>query len=171
VEEVDICDKGFFQPSIRADHLKLAVIERHHMTRQIGLGIVKGLGLKDGAIATTIAHDSHNLIIAGTNDDDMLLAAKTIKEMQGGMVVIKEGQILESLELPIAGLISDLPYQEVYSTLKELHLALEKLGANNRFNPFLTLSFLALPVIPELKLTDKGLFKVSTFEHINISSD
>ena len=171
VEEVDICDKGFFQPSIRDDHLKLAVIERHHMTRQIGLGIVKGLGLKDGAIATTIAHDSHNLIIAGTNDDDMLLAAKTIKEMQGGMVVIKEGQILESLELPIAGLISDLPYQEVYSTLKELHLALEKLGANNRFNPFLTLSFLALPVIPELKLTDKGLFKVSTFEHINISSD
>lgn len=171
VEEVEICYKGLFQPSTSSDQLKLAVIERHHMTKQIGLGIVKGLGLKFGAIATTIAHDSHNLIIAGTNDGDMVMAANTIKEMQGGLVVIKECQILASLELPIAGLISNLPYQEVYSTLKELHHALRMLGANNLFNPFLTLSFLALPVIPELKLTDKGLFKVSAFEHINISSD
>ncbi|TDL64780.1 adenine deaminase [Rhodococcus qingshengii] len=171
VEEVDICDQGFFQPSTTADQLKLAVIERHHMTKQIGLGIVKGLGLKDGAIATTIAHDSHNLIIAGTNDSDMVLAANTIKEMQGGLIVIKDGQILASLELPIAGLISDRPYREVYADLNSLHIALEKLGANSHFNPFLTLSFLALPVIPELKLTDKGLFKVSEFEHIPISSD
>jgi adenine deaminase len=170
-EEVDICDQGFFQPSVTADQLKLAVIERHHMTKQIGLGIVKGLGLKNGAIATTIAHDSHNLIIAGTNDDDMVLAANTIKEMQGGMIVIKDGQILASLELPIAGLISDSPYREVYACLNNLHIALDKLGANRHFNPFLTLSFLALPVIPELKLTDKGLFKVSKFEHITISSD
>lgn len=171
VEEVDVCGQGFFQPSTSGDQLKLAVIERHHLTKQIGLGIVKGLGLKYGAIATTIAHDSHNLIIAGTNDNDMVLAANTIKEMQGGMVVIKEGQILASLELPIAGLISDRPYQEVYTCLNSLHVALERLGANDHFNPFLTLSFLALPVIPELKLTDKGLFKVSTFEHINICSD
>lgn len=171
VEEVDICDQGFFQPSITADQLKLAVIERHHMTKQIGLGIVKGLGLKYGAIATTIAHDSHNLIIAGTNDGDMVLAANNIKEMQGGLIVIKDGQILASLELPIAGLMSDLPYLEVYASLNKLHIALEKLGANSHFNPFLTLSFLALPVIPELKLTDKGLFKVSKFEHIMISSD
>jgi adenine deaminase len=171
VEEVDICDQGLFQPSITADQLKLAVIERHHMTKQIGLGIVKGLGLKSGAIATTIAHDSHNLIITGTNDRDMVLAANTIKKMQGGMIVIKDGQILASLELPIAGLISDRPYREVYVSLNSLHIALEKLGANSHFNPFLTLSFLALPVIPELKLTDKGLFKVSKFEHITISSD
>jgi adenine deaminase len=171
VEEVDISDQGFFLSSTSTDQLKLAVIERHHLTKQFGLGIIKGLGLKYGAIATTIAHDSHNLIIAGTNDTDMILAAKMIKEMQGGMVVIKEGQILASLKLPIAGLISDLPYQEVYSNLKELHLALKKLGANDQFNPFLTLSFLALPVIPELKLTDKGLFKVSTFKHININTD
>jgi adenine deaminase len=171
VEEVDTCNQGFFQPSTSGDQLKLAVIERHHLTKQIGLGIVKGLGLKYGAIATTIAHDSHNLIIAGTNDDDMVLAANTIKEMQGGLVVIKEGQILASLDLPIAGLMSDRPYGEVYTRLNNLHIALEKLGANDHFNPFLTLSFLALPVIPELKLTDKGLFKVSTFEHINISSD
>jgi adenine deaminase len=171
IEEVGISRQGLFLPSTSTDQLKLAVIERHHLTKQIGLGIIKGLGLKYGAIATTIAHDSHNLIIAGTNDNDMILAAKVMKEMQGGMVVIKEDQILASLKLPIAGLISDLPYQEVNSTLKELHLALKKLGATGQFNPFLTLSFLALPVIPELKLTDKGLFKVSTFEHINISSD
>jgi adenine deaminase len=170
VEEVNTCDQGFFLPAISADQLKLAVIERHHMTKQIGLGIVKGLGLKYGAIATTIAHDSHNLIIAGTNDADMALAANTIKEMQGGMIVVKDGQLLASLELPIAGLISDRPYREVYASLNNLHIALEKLGANNEFNPFLTLSFLALPVIPELKLTDKGLFKVSKFEHIDISS-
>lgn len=170
VEEVNTCDQGFFLPAISTDLLKLAVIERHHMTKQIGLGIVKGLGLKYGAIATTIAHDSHNLIIAGTNDADMALAANTIKEMQGGMIVIKDGQILASLELPIAGLISDRPYREVYTSLNNLHIALEELGANNQFNPFLTLSFLALPVIPELKLTDKGLFKVSKFEHIDISS-
>ncbi|MBY0148445.1 adenine deaminase [Neobacillus niacini] len=170
VEEVNTCDQGFFLPAISADQLKLAVIERHHMTKQIGLGIVKGLGLKYGAIATTIAHDSHNLIIAGTNDADMALAANTIKEMQGGMIVVKDGQLLASLELPIAGLISDRPYREVYASLNNLHIALEKLGANNEFNPFLTLSFLALPVIPELKLTDKGLFKVSKFEHIDIRS-
>ena len=170
VEEVNICNQGFFQPSTTADQLKLAVIERHHMTKQIGLGIVKGLGLKEGAIAATIAHDSHNLIIAGTNDRDMVLAANCIKKMQGGLIVIKDGQILASLELPIAGLISDRPYREVYACLNTLHIALEKLGANNHFNPFLTLSFLALPVIPELKLTDKGLFKVSKFEHIEISS-
>ena len=169
VEVVDICGEGSFQPSISADQLKLAVIERHHMTKQIGLGIVKGLGLKSGAIATTIAHDSHNLIIAGTNDEDMVIAANTIKDMQGGMVVVKQGQILASLALPIAGLISDQPYQEVNLRLKELHLALNMLGSNGHFNPFLTLSFLALPVIPELKLTDKGLFKVSKFTHIDIS--
>lgn len=87
------------------------------------------------------------------------------------MIVIKDGQILASLELPIAGLISDRPYREVYVSLNSLHIALEKLGANSHFNPFLTLSFLALPVIPELKLTDKGLFKVSKFEHITISPD
>jgi adenine deaminase len=170
VEEVNTCDQGSFLPAISADQLKLAVIERHHMTKQIGLGIVKGLGLKYGAIATTIAHDSHNLIIAGTNDADMALAANTIQEMHGGMIVVKDGQLLASLELPIAGLISDRPYREVYASLNNLHIALEKLGAKNHFNPFLTLSFLALPVIPELKLTDKGLFKVSKFEHIDISS-
>lgn len=168
IEKVDICEKGMFQPSINKDLLKLAVIERHHLTKNIGLGIVKGLGLKSGAIATTIAHDSHNLIIAGTNNFDMLVAANAIKKIQGGLIVVNEGKVIAALELPIAGLMSDRPFLEVASSLNDIHLALEILGANNDFNPFLTLSFLSLPVIPELKLTDIGLFQVSKFEHIGI---
>jgi adenine deaminase len=170
IEEIDICERGLFQPSIIRDHLKLAVIERHHLTKNIGLGIVKGLGLKLGAIATTIAHDSHNLIIAGVNDFDMVVAANAIKEMQGGLIVVNEGKIIASLNLPIAGLMSDCTYVEVANSLKDLHSALETLGANIDFNPFLTLSFLSLPVIPELKLTDIGLFQVSKFEHISIEN-
>jgi adenine deaminase len=170
IENVTICESGLFQPSINNDFLKLAVIERHHMTKNIGLGIINGLGLKSGAIATTIAHDSHNLIIAGTNDFDMLVAAKAIKEMQGGLIVVNEGKVISALDLPIAGLMSDRPYLDVATSLKDIHLALGKLGANKDFNPFLTLSFLTLPVIPELKLTDMGLFQVSKFEHIGIEN-
>jgi adenine deaminase len=170
VEDVITDEHGYFLPSIKHDHLKLMVIERHHMTKQIGLGIVKGLGLKSGAIATTIAHDSHNLIMAGTNDLDLMVAANRIKEMKGGLIVVQDGNILASLKLPISGLMSDQSYGKVYSSLKDIHLALKKLGASPDFNPFLTLSFLALPVIPELKLTDMGLFHVSKFEHININA-
>lgn len=171
VQQVETCPNGFFQPSIKTDQLKLAVIERHHLTGNIGLGIVKGLGLKSGAIATTIAHDSHNLIVSGTNDEDILTAVNAMKEMQGGLVVVQEGEILASLKLSIAGLMSERSYQEVFSSLKGINQALEKLGASKEFNPFLTLSFLSLPVIPELKLTDKGLFQISTFTHINIKAD
>lgn len=170
IENVNANDSGIFQPSIIKDQLKLAVIERHHMKNQIGLGIVKGLGLKSGAIATTIAHDSHNLIIAGTTDLDMVVASKAIKDIQGGLVVVNQGEVIASLRLSIAGLMSDRPYQEVYSSLNEINLALKKLGAHDHFNPFLTISFLSLPVIPELKLTDKGLFQISKFEHIDLDA-
>ncbi|MEH7304804.1 adenine deaminase [Neobacillus drentensis] len=170
IEKVDTNESGFFQTSIINDQLKLAVIERHHLKNQIGLGIVKGLGLKSGAIATTIAHDSHNLIIAGATDDDMVTAAQAMKEMQGGLVVVHHGEVIASLELSIAGLMSERPFQEVYASLNEINQALNKLGANHHFNPFLTLSFLALPVIPELKLTDKGLFQVSKFKHISLDA-
>lgn len=168
VEEVAIDTNHLFQPSIEKDQLKLAVIERHHMTKHIGLGIVKGLGLKSGAIATTVAHDSHNLILAGTNDTDLLFAAEEIRKIKGGLIVVQNGKILASLPLPIAGLLSDQPYEKVCSSLASIHQALNEIGASNDFNPFLTLSFLALPVIPELKLTDMGLFQVSRFKHIPI---
>lgn len=170
IEPVTLNHDGLFHFSEHVDHLKLAVIERHHLTKQLGLGIVKGLGLKSGAIATTVAHDSHNLIIAGTNDQDMLLAAKEIKIMQGGLTVIQNGEILASLPLPIAGLMSECNYMDVVHSLKKIDEALLKLGANRHFNPFLTLAFLALPVIPEIKLTDQGLFSVSEFRHIPIEA-
>lgn len=168
IEEADINDQGCFQPSLQKDQLKLVVMERHHQTKNIGLGILKGLGIKTGAIATTIAHDSHNLIIAGINDEDMLTAAKVIQEIHGGLVVVHNGKTIGAVELTIAGLMSDRPYQEILSKLRVIHHTLEILGGNNHFNPFLTLSFLALPVIPELKLTDSGLFQVSKFKHIPI---
>ncbi|MEF2096522.1 adenine deaminase [Bacillus sp. CFBP9009] len=170
IEPVTLNHDGLFHFSEHVDHLKLAVIERHHLTKQLGLGIVKGLGLKSGAIATTVAHDSHNLIIAGTNDQDMLLAAKEIKKMQGGLTVIQNGEILASLPLPIAGLMSECNYMDVVHSLKKIDEALLKLGTNRHFNPFLTLAFLALPVIPEIKLTDQGLFSVSEFRHIPIEA-
>ncbi|TVX83953.1 hypothetical protein FQP34_01635 [Peribacillus simplex] len=170
IEPVTLNHDGLFQFSEHVDHIKLAVIERHHMTKQLGLGIVKGLGLKSGAIATTVAHDSHNLIIAGTNNQDMLMAAKEIKKMQGGLTVIQNGEILASLPLPIAGLMSECNYMDVVHSLKKIDGALLKLGANRHFNPFLTLAFLALPVIPEIKLTDQGLFSVSEFRHIPIEA-
>lgn len=157
-----------FEPSLERDLLKMAVIERHHYTGNIGLGIVKGLQLKEGAIATTIAHDSHNLVVAGTNDADMILAINTLKRMQGGIVYVAKGKIQASLALSIGGLFSNRPFQEVNEELVKVKDVLKKLGFSPDFNPFLTLSFLTLPVIPELKLTDKGLFDMITFSHIPV---
>jgi len=157
-----------FEPSLERDLLKMAVIERHHYTGNIGLGIVKGLQLKEGAIATTIAHDSHNLVVAGTNDADMILAINTLKRMHGGLVYVAKGKIQASLALSIGGLFSNRPFQEVNEELVKVWDVLKELGFSSDFNPFLTLSFLTLPVIPELKLTDKGLFDMITFSHIPV---
>ncbi|MDF2682257.1 MAG: adenine deaminase [Brevibacillus sp.] len=161
-------EQGIFVPSVEQDLLKMAVIERHHLTGNAGLGILKGLGLQRGAIASTVAHDSHNLIVAGTNDADMLFAVEAIKEMQGGLVVVDKGKVLASLPLPIGGLISNQRAEDVCRGLDELEHALRELGAPTTFQLFLTLSFLALPVIPSLKLTDQGLFDVHQFIHINV---
>ena len=154
---------------IEEDLLKVAVIERHHLTGNIGLGMLKGLKLQKGAIATTISHDSHNLIVCGTNDADMLEAAKQLKNIGGGIVVVNEGKVLAQIALEIAGLITARPAHEVVSELSLLHEALEQLSPNLGFNPFLTLSFLTLPVIPSIKLTDKGLFDVTIFDFIPVT--
>lgn len=167
VELVDIID-GKIVASIEKDHLKLAVIERHQLSGNIGLGVVKGFGIKSGAIATTVGHDSHNVIIAGTNDEDMITAAKIIHQKQGGLTVVEEGKVLAFLPLSIAGVLSDQDRYAVISELQCLDDALKQIGASIESNPFLTLSFLALPVIPHLKLTDMGLFDVDHFEHIPI---
>ena len=153
---------------IENDILKLAVFERHHGTGNVGLGLVKGLGLKSGAIASSIAHDSHNIIVAGTNDTDMILAVEEISRIGGGIVIVENGSILSCFPLPIAGLMTDLPAQEVADKQAELREIAHSLGVYSFINPFLTLSFCSLPVIPALKLTDQGLVLVATGKYIPV---
>ncbi|MFG6497093.1 adenine deaminase [Fictibacillus sp. UD] len=160
-----------FTPSIPDDLLKMAVIERHKQTGNIGLGVVKGLLIKNGAIASTVAHDSHNLVVAGTNDEDMLLAIDTIQKMQGGYVIVKDGKVLATVPLPISGLMSDQPFKKVNEEIIYLKAKLKEIGFTGDFDPFLTLSFLTLPVIPEIKLTDLGLFDFKTFQHISVKAE
>lgn len=164
-------ENGEFLSSTEEDLLKMAVIERHNQTGNIGLGVVKGLLLKSGAIASTVAHDSHNLVVAGTNDRDMLCAIDAIKEMQGGYVIVKDEKVLASVPLPISGLMADRPFEKVNEEILRLKKNLKELGFKGNFDPFLTLSFLTLPVIPEIKLTDMGLFDFKAFQHISIKSD
>lgn len=159
---------GSFKPSLKDDLIKISVIERHHASGNIGLGILKGLGIREGAIGTTIAHDSHNLILAGTNDRDMLFAARELEKMHGGIIVVRDGTVLASIKLEIGGLMTSRKYAEVECDLIELHSAVKMIAPYIDFNPFLTLSFLSLPVIPDLKITDKGLFDVVNFKFIDI---
>jgi adenine deaminase len=167
-EHVDV-QNGAFCPSTEKDQLKLAVIERHKSTGHVGVGIVKGFQLKKGAIASTVAHDSHNIVVVGTSDQEMLAAIEQVTRTNGGLVVVDGKDVLADLSLPVAGLMSDNKYDVVYQSLKTLNEALFRIGSPKTFNPFLMLSFLTLTVIPELKLTDKGLFEFSSFSHIGIS--
>ena len=162
VREVLLKD-GIAHPNVREDILKMVVIERHQATGNIGIGFVQGFGLKRGAIGSTVAHDSHNLVIVGTSDPDILKIIEEIKSLGGGMAVASDGKVLASLALPIAGLMSETSVEGVDSRLEKLHRAVKDLGCNVR-DPFMVLSFLALPVIPELKLTDKGLVDVTQFK-------
>lgn len=165
----DLNFKEEFIADTNLDLLKVAVIERHKATSNIGLGIIKGLEIKEGAIATTIAHDSHNMIVCGCNDDDMLFAIDELKKLNGGIIVVNNKKVLASIQLEIGGLITSRKSQEVINDLKKLHIAINKVAPKINFNPFLTLSFLSLPVIPTLKITDKGLFDVTKFKFINVS--
>jgi adenine deaminase len=157
--------RGFVQSDPSSDILKIAVVERHQAAGRIGLGLVKGLGLKRGAVATSVAHDSHNIIVAGADDSDMRVAVREIEKMQGGFAVVDKGRVLAGLSLPVAGLISLDPAEEVASKMESLNRAAREIGATPR-NPFTTLSFLSLPVIPELRITDQGLVDVSEFRII-----
>lgn len=152
------------------DILKLAVWERHHATGNVGLGLVHGFGLKKGALASTVAHDSHNLIVVGTNDADMVLAAQTLKDC-GGIAVAVDGEIKALLPLPIAGLMSDQSIDYVNRHIKQMEFWKNELGCSEELNAFMILSFLALPVIPKLKLTDKGLFNVEKFAFAKLFVD
>lgn len=164
VAPVKVID-GVIVPDTSNDILKLVVVERHKATGNIGLGLVTGFGLKKGALASSIAHDSHNIIAVGTNDEDILAAVKEIDRLQGGLVATAEGKVLATLPLPIAGLLSDEPLEVVVDKLERLEQVATDLGTTLP-SPFSTLSFLALPVIPELRLTDLGLVDVSEFRLI-----
>ena len=152
------------------DLLKLAVIERHHGTGNSGLAFVRGFGLKRGALASTVAHDSHNLVVVGVTDDDMRAAAAALVELGGGQVVVADGRVLAELPLPIAGLMSDEPLDTVAAAAAGLDRAAAALGCRLSA-PFMTLSFMALPVIPHLKLTDRGLVDVDGFRIVPLAAD
>ncbi|MGC7871026.1 adenine deaminase [Desulfosporosinus sp. SYSU MS00001] len=143
---------------------KIAVLERHHKTGNVGIGFVEGLGLTKGAIASTVAHDSHNLVVVGMSDEEMNLAIQTCVEMGGGLCLIEDEQVIGKLPLPIAGLMSDQDAYSVARTLSEIHEQAHSLGVFETIDPFMTLAFLSLPVIPELKLTDLGLVNAAKFQ-------
>lgn len=149
---------------VENDILKIACIERHKGTNHIGVGYVKGYSLKSGAVATSVAHDSHNIITVGCNDDDISVAVNAIKDSKGGIAVVENGKIKALLELPIAGLMSDEPLTTVNEKLENAKLSAYELGADKSIDPFMTLSFLSLPVIPSLRITTKGVFDAENWK-------
>ena len=160
-------EDGYALSNVDDDVLKILVIERHKASGNIGKGFVKGFGLKSGAIASTVAHDSHNMIVIGTNDDDMLKAIKELVKSQGGKVIVNNGEVVAKLELPIAGLMSEQPSSDVIQKAMELKQG-EKVIGCSLDEPFMTMAFLSLSVIPELKLTDKGLMDVMAGKFTNL---
>lgn len=160
-------ENGVFKP--QGDILKVAVVERHNKTGNIGLGLVEGFGLKNGAIASTVAHDSHNIIVIGDNDPDMVKAIYELERVGGGITMVSKGEIIDTLPLEIAGLMSQRSLKDVNEKLNEmLNISYEKLAVNREHEPFMTLSFIALPVIPDIKVTDMGIFHVGEFKFIDL---
>ncbi len=165
-------ENGLFVFDKNIDACKCAVIERHHNTGKVGLGIIKGYGIQSGAIAASVAHDSHNIICVGVNDDEMNLAIENVKQNGGGFALVKDGKVIESLSLPVAGLMSDLSGEEVSKKLLSLHKkAVVELGVNESLEPVMSLTFMSLIVIPELKLTAGGLFDIFENRFIDIEAD
>ncbi len=166
VEEIGIAD-GAAVTDPERDILKIAVIERHRGTGNVGLGFVRGFGLGRGAIASTVAHDNHNIVVVGASDEDMMAAARAVAKTDGGQAVVADGQVLASVPLPIAGLMSDLPLEEVRDRVARMTTAARDLGGALP-DPLMTMSFLALAVIPELKITDMGLVDVGAFKPVSL---
>ena len=160
-------DRGLVVSDIRSDILKIAVFERHKASGRVGVGLVNGFGLKHGALASTVAHDSHNIIVVGTNDADMFAAVDALAKMGGGFVAVAGEKVRAAVELPIAGLMTDERLEVVIAKYERLQKAAHEMGSKVE-NPFLQLSFLALPVIPALKLTDKGLVDAKAFKIISL---
>ena len=155
--------EGLLESDLSQDVLKTFVFERHHETQKFGAGFVKGFGIKRGAMASTVAHDAHNLLVVGTNDSDMALAANTLAQCGGGMVVVADGEILGLVELPIAGLMDALDAETMSSKVHALEGAWEKIGCTMP-SPFMTMALIPLACLPELRLTDRGLVDCTTFQ-------
>jgi len=154
------------------DIVKIAVVERHRGTGNVGLGLLEGYGLQNGAIATSVAHDSHNIIVAGDNDRDMALAVERLVEIGGGLAIASGGRVLDSLVHEIAGLMTDRPCEYVAHRIDKLcKQAWENLGVHRDIDPFMALCFMALPVIPRLKITDTGLFDVNAFRTVTVEAE
>ena len=165
--EIVSTDEGYADRiDLDRDILKIAVIERHKNTRHIGIGYLKGYGLKRGAVATSISHDSHNIIVVGANEADMAAAANRIVEMHGGITVVEDGKELRGVQLEIAGLMSERPLREVNDDLEAAKDAAFTLGVSREIDPFMTLSFMSLPVIPQLRLTTRGVVDVITQQYV-----
>lgn len=162
--EIELDENGEFVWNPDQDIVKVAVLERHKGTGNVACGFLKGYGIKEGAVALSIAHDSHNLIVVGVNDDEMEFAVNSLVAQEGGIVLVKNGQVVESMPMPIAGLMSDMSGEWVDEKLTSIHeKAYSELGICGSVEPVMTLCFMSLIVIPELKLTDTGLFDVTTF--------
>lgn len=165
----NVISEGGFVKQVEADKdkaLKISVIERHKGTGKYSVGYICGLGLKNAAIAQTIAHDSHNIMVVGDNDNDMAIAVNSLIDMNGGIAIVSEGHLLSSLSLPIAGLMIDERPEEVMKAVKELNSIARSYGICEGVDPFLTLGFMALPVIPDIKITARGLFHYNSFSFI-----
>ncbi len=167
VRKVDVED-GHFKYNPKVDILKMAVVERHKETGNIGMGLVEGFGFKDGAIGITIAHDSHNMIVIGDSDEDMKACVQELKAMSGGICIISGGKVIEALQLEVGGLMTDEPMEEVVKRLTSVFDTARKMGVPEGIDPVMTLSFLALPVIPEIKVTDIGLFDATAFKFVEV---
>ena len=161
VEEVQwkvLDGEKYFVPD--GEYQKIAVIERHKNTGKMGVGIVKGYGIRGGAIASSVSHDSHNIIVVGDNDRDMALAVKEMMRTQGGYTLVRDGEIYGTLPLPVMGLMSDAGYESVNEALAKMIPKAHEMGVKDGFDPFITLSFMALPVIPEIRITPRGIYLV-----------
>ena len=156
---------------IEKDILKLAVIERHKNTGHKGVGFIKGIGIKNGALAGSVSHDSHNLIVIGTSEEDMVIAANHIKKIGGGLCVVSEGRVLSELRLPVAGLMSTNSAAEIAKANVELRESAERIGINEGIEPFMNMAFVSLPVIPVLKMTTQGLVNVNDFKRVDLFVD
>jgi adenine deaminase len=158
---------GYLESNLSQDILKTVVFERHHNTGTAGFGFTKGFGIKKGAMAATVAHDAHNLLVVGTNDEDMALAANTLVNSNGGMVAVADGKVLGHVPLPIAGLMNNLPAKEMSVIVEGLEKAWEEIGCNMP-SPFMTMALIPLACLPELRLTNRGLVDCTTFQFVDL---